>query len=291
MKLTMKISYHEYKPSHDLLPYVECFWICSFEGEDNEESPVQRCLPMGMYEILIHLDQNISDILLEEHWRGLPRDFFTGIYDNPVYWKIKGTARLFGIRLKPETFSHLFDVPAASLFSNFTDLETFFGKEVSEFAKALHGRKSITAIIAQTEVFLSKRLAAMQQRRHYIIEAARMIREAKGNITIEEVSSTLSVGIRQLQRSFKDYFGTNPKAYLRIIRFRNAYTSLKNIHEWADITHDMGYADQAHFIREFKEFAGVAPKGIIKNAESFKKKPLELTSNLNAEHVTSMRIN
>ena len=115
--------------------------------------------------------------------------------------------------------------------------------------------------------------------RNYLAEAASLIRNAKGNITIEEVSNTVSVGMRQLQRSFKDSMGTTPKGYLRIIRFRNALASLNNPHELADLAYDMGYADQAHFIREFKEFAGEAPRCVIKNAESYNKKPLELTEN------------
>jgi AraC-like DNA-binding protein len=30
---------------------------------------------------------------------------------------------------------------------------------------------------------------------------------------------------------------------------------------WTDILHELGYFDQAHFIREFRTLAGIAPTG------------------------------
>ena len=273
----MKIDYHEYKPSPDLEAYVECYWMHTFEGSGTEESPVQKCLPIGMYEMLFFIDENVGLIYNNGIWELLPRNFFTGIYDKSVEWKMPGCGRLFGIRLKPETFSQLFDAPAASLYCSYVQLENFLGKEAAELIHTLFDKENITAIIAQTEVFLSKRLTLMEKRNNYIVEAANLIRNAKGNITIEEVSNTVAVGMRQLQRSFKENMGTSPKSYVRIIRFRNALTCLKEVPEWADITYDLGYADQAHFIREFREFAGEAPKRVANNDCQYYKKPFEFT--------------
>ncbi|MEL1245257.1 AraC family transcriptional regulator [Flavobacterium sp. DGU11] len=276
----MKITYEEFSPSADLAPYVECYWVHSFTGESGEDSPVQRCLPLGMVEVIIHPDENISDLLTEEQWQQLPRSFFHGIYNNPVYWKIKSNARLFGIRFKPETFSTLFNVPAASLYCHFVSLETFLGREVSGLHRPLYGIKDIAAMVAHCDGFLSKRLADLELQHNYITEAADIIRHTKGNISIEEVSNSISVSMRQLQRSFKENLGTTPKGYLRIIRFRNAFSALESEHEWADITYDLGYADQAHFIREFREFAGDTPNSIIRNAENIRKKPFSFTDSI-----------
>ncbi|WP_315815056.1 helix-turn-helix domain-containing protein [Paraflavitalea speifideaquila] len=76
-----------------------------------------------------------------------------------------------------------------------------------------------------------------------------------------------------MQRSFRDTLGASPKTYTRIIRFRNAYrqviqTAHKKI-SWAHLSLDHGYADQAHFIRDFKAFAGVSPSLIIEREGPF----------------------
>ena len=272
----MNINYREFAPSLDLAPFVECYWLHSFEGSEGQLSPVQKCLPLGMLEVIIHPDPIISDILIDGAWQPLPRAFFHGIYNNPVYWQIESPARLFGIRFKPGSFSQLFDVPAARQFCSFVDLEEFFGESINPLPESLYGAKCVTAMIARTEVFLSRRVTAMEQP-NYIAAATSLIRSAKGNISIEELSCSLAVSPRQLQRSFKDHLGTSPKSYSRIIRFRNAFTGLQNVHEWADITHELGYADQAHFIREFREFAGEAPNGVLRHAEQYHKKPAEFT--------------
>jgi AraC-like DNA-binding protein len=56
----------------------------------------------------------------------------------------------------------------------------------------------------------------------------------------------------------------SPKVFARLVRFSKAYRMRENFDHlsWTSIAHDCGYFDQMHFIRDFKEFAGVAP-GIL----------------------------
>ena len=277
----MDIDYLEFKPAAHLAPYVECYWLHTFTGSTGAYSPVQCCLPLGMLEVLIHPDENVADILLNEEWQPLPRAFFHGIYNNPVHWKVKSPARIFGICFKPEMFHHLFNVPAASVFCSFVELSSFLGKEAMCLPKSIYGLKNVEDMIAQTNLFLSQRLTQMGRQHSYMVEAANLIRSHKGNISIEQVSSTIGVSMRQLQRSFKEQMGTTPKGYLRIIRFRNALASLRDEDvDWGDITYGLGYADQAHLIREFKEFAGESPNVVVKKPMHYHKKPFALSDSV-----------
>lgn len=273
----MDINYLEFTPAPHLAQYVECYWLQTFSGNAGEDSPVQCCLPLGMLEVIMHPDHNVADILIGEDWQPLPRSLFHGMYSNPVQWKVKSPARLFGICFKPEMFHNLFDVPAASLFCNFIDLVEFLGEEVRALPESIHGLPSAEDIVAQVNLFLSQRLTKMKKHPNYVVEAAALIRSRKGNISVEQVSEAVHVSVRQLQRSFKYQLGTSPKGYLRIIRFRNALASLrKNDIDWGDITYGLGYADQAHLIREFREFAGESPNTVIKKAEHYHKKPFDI---------------
>jgi AraC-like DNA-binding protein len=60
---------------------------------------------------------------------------------------------------------------------------------------------------------------------------------------------------------FKDEVGIPPKTFIRFVRFQNAVEKLRNgTHtRLAEIAYDCGYADQSHFIKDFKELFGDLP--------------------------------
>jgi methylphosphotriester-DNA--protein-cysteine methyltransferase len=53
--------------------------------------------------------------------------------------------------------------------------------------------------------------------------------------------------------------GFTPKFLARILRFRRAAASLDSAISAVDLALDSGYYDQAHLIRDFREFAGRTP--------------------------------
>ncbi|GAB4032016.1 DUF6597 domain-containing transcriptional factor [Spirosoma jeollabukense] len=272
----MNTSYQEFKPSPALQPFVECYWLHQFEASMSQESPVQRCLPFGALEMILHLDDNRAYALFDNLWQKLPQAFFVGLYRDTVHWKAVGTGRKFGIRLKPESLPQLFRIPIASLFNKFTDLESFFGREINRLIDSVHSLPDTNAVINVVETFLLMHLRNVGTERNYLFEATRLIRQAKGNLSIEALSEHLYVSKRQLERSFKDNYGTTPKLYQRIIRFRNAYESFQQTTatpNWLDVSYNFGYSDQAHFIRDFKEFSDDVPTLVFQDTGQYFRRP------------------
>ena len=77
------------------------------------------------------------------------------------------------------------------------------------------------------------------------------------------VEKDLDTGIspRQLRRLFEFYVGTTPKTFSKVVRFQNilrAKPSRQSLKQ-NKLFFDVGYYDQAHFIKEFKNFYGVTP--------------------------------
>lgn len=274
----MTVSYREYEPSPLLSPYVDTYWYQSFHNADGIQAPVQRCLPLGMMEIIIHFGDKCF-IDFEDKWEQLPDAYFVGIYKDPVRWVPGGESSLLGIRLKPESLLKMFKIPAAKLFNNYVDIESMVGTRMNAFAEKVHEAKHVGEMIRIAENFLLNQLKDIEEERNYLYEATEIIRRHKGNISISKLTQDLYISERQLQRSFKDVFGTSPKTYLRIIRFRNAYEYVQraeNEISWADVSYNFGYADQAHLIRDFKEFAGEVPT-IIPKENSFYQMTGQLT--------------
>lgn len=66
---------------------------------------------------------------------------------------------------------------------------------------------------------------------------------------------------RQLGERFRQQVGITPKRYLRLKRFHRiiAMTEARQRIDWAGLSADCGYHDQAHMAHEFREFSGLSP--------------------------------
>lgn len=69
------------------------------------------------------------------------------------------------------------------------------------------------------------------------------------------------MSLRQLQRLFREYVGVSPKWVIQRYRLLDAAERVAagTTIDWADLSLDLGYADQAHFIRDFKKLVGRSP--------------------------------
>ena len=64
-----------------------------------------------------------------------------------------------------------------------------------------------------------------------------------------------------MERAFDLAVGLSPKRFARVLRFLGAVREIGRlaVRPGAAVAMDSGYADQPHFIREFKRLAGVTP--------------------------------
>lgn len=98
--------------------------------------------------------------------------------------------------------------------------------------------------------------------------------DSKGIVTIESILKNLSLGRRQIERKFLEHVGFSIKYYSRIIRFQS--TLLTQFKSLTDLAYTFNYADQAHFIREFKEFSGLSPREYFKGDRKIERTYIEL---------------
>lgn len=257
----MRIIYREYPASPSLQSLVECYWHEEFIGNSNEDSPIQRCLPTGMAKIIIHISSRPGGCVVNQEQRILPDAYLVGISKESVPWTMPGDSQVFGVKLKPEGLIQLYRRPMGDFVNDYVELETFLGKQVKPVVSQIQDASDARARIAIMENFLLQQLSKFQPEQNYFSEAIKRIYHSEGSMSIESLSKTLFVCERQLQRAFKVNLGISPKAYLRVIRFKNIYKQLQGNENlnWAELAHRYAYSDQAHFIREFKTFTGATP--------------------------------
>jgi AraC-like DNA-binding protein len=113
-----------------------------------------------------------------------------------------------------------------------------------------------------TNAYLEGRLSIINFAREKIAaHAVQYIFAEKGNADLDKLASDCGVSNRYLQKLFLEKIGFSPKFLIRITRFQHAMNQL--IHSQTtsltELACHTGYYDQAHFIREFREFTGELP--------------------------------
>jgi AraC-like DNA-binding protein len=112
---------------------------------------------------------------------------------------------------------------------------------VERFLRARHPRVDDAMILA-------RRIAACIVEERSITRVAQLVEE-------------FGINQRALQRLFRSYVGVGPKWVIQRYRLLEAADRVATgrVISWADLSLELGYADQAHFIREFKKLVGLSP--------------------------------
>ena len=110
-----------------------------------------------------------------------------------------------------------------------------------------------------------KRVTAARQPSANVIWAWHMLEGTEGQLSISSLAAQIGWSQKHLIAQFREQIGLPPKTVARILRFRSAVRRVESADQvrWAEIAHDCGYYDQAHFIREFRGFAGSTPNEFL----------------------------
>jgi AraC-like DNA-binding protein len=130
---------------------------------------------------------------------------------------------------------------------------------------------SIAQLLAQGELdeaidvlerFVAERARAVDLAPSPAIEVATSLCDTSGHGRILRLAEMSGVSIRQLERQFRQQVGMSPKTLARVIRFERARRRIEDAPETSltELAYELGYADQAHFSREFRTLAWISPR-------------------------------
>jgi AraC-like DNA-binding protein len=84
---------------------------------------------------------------------------------------------------------------------------------------------------------------------------------------VEHVASAFATTRRTLQRLFSRYVGVTPKWVIGRHRLHEAADAIGAGADVARLAFELGYFDQAHFIKDFKAVVGVTPAEYAKRVQ------------------------
>lgn len=181
----------------------------------------------------------------------------------------RGRIDMMGVQFHEGGAFPLLGVPLHELL-NETNLLGLLGKaELMDLHGRLYEARTTPARVALLETWLMCRLSSGQKRHRLIPTSLEMLRQEAGNLRLSEFFEKLLLSQRQVERLYQREVGMSPKQYLRLLRITNARSALKQRREetTARLAVELGFYDQAHFIREFRAVVGMTPSAYIKRHE------------------------
>ncbi|MEX0923000.1 MAG: helix-turn-helix domain-containing protein [Rhodovibrionaceae bacterium] len=248
-------------PKAVLRPFVQTLWAS--DGADGAvQAARELVLPTGALHLVLRLEE-------------LPLRVFSGLADTSgtrIGCAVVGGARAapylrdvarpvasVGALLRPGVSGLLLAAPAAAFSQQHTELAAVWGESpVAELRERLAATGSLADRLDLLEAVLAARLPEPGGVDPRIALALRCLEAAQ---PVRAAVAASGYSQRHFTQLFTSAVGLNPKTYSRLRRFGRTLDALSARPEsaWSALALDHGYADQAHFTREFRAFAGMTP--------------------------------
>jgi AraC-like DNA-binding protein len=188
--------------------------------------------------------------------------YVVGAMTRALHVESRGVVDLIGVRFSPGGAMPYLSTPASDLTDQIARLDDLWGAAAAEAYERLREAGDLAGRIAVLDDVLLGRLSSTKRAPdERVLTASELVSAHSGSITVQGLAEATGLGRRQLERRFLAVVGTSPKVAARIARFRGSVSRLHRDPEvdLSGLALDSGYADQAHFTREFKALAGVTP--------------------------------
>jgi AraC-like DNA-binding protein len=258
------MNYQEYKPHKDLESVVKFYWTLEIPAQIGTQK--QLILPDGCVDICFLLGDDIKRYTSETEFIFQPRQMLLGQITKQFYVEPTGNVYSFAVRFYPYSFANFIDKPLSELANKETPLSELFGDEKTNLlSQEIIQAKSATERIDIIEKFLLERLTNKSTIDHIIKSTIDIMLSSNGSKTLMDILKDNASKRRQLERNFAKQIGISPKQLSKAIRLQATLQMLLNQtrETLTDIAYESEYYDQAHFIKDFKEFTGLTPKEFL----------------------------
>lgn len=239
-----KFQISRHLPSEDLSFFIQRYWIIDWDLR-GQEPYVQETLPYPCINMVI--EQGRSGIF------GIERGKFARLLEE--------TGHVFGIKFRPGAFYPFMKAPITHLSSAPLSLEAVFGLDGNLLEQAILSLEDKGKRIEIVERFFRARLPEQDQNITLINEVVDGIVTSPEITRVDDLVERFNLSKRTLQRLFKQYVGVSPKWVIQRYRLQEVAERLTGGEAvcWPDLAAELGYSDQAHFIKDFKNIVGKTP--------------------------------
>ena len=243
------MRYDKYRPHTLLEKYIDFYWVLQ---TDLNYKPLK--VPLfadACTDVFVNLGNSVAD--------------FNGhfpIARGGVYMGGPATSANFvhcfpdcifvGIRFKAGGLPLFYHIPLAELVDGIAEFQDNQLFSIMGMDKLLPARLD--------QYFLSRKRSIAP-----ITSIAEAVYSYKGRISVDSLARECNLSNRTIERFFYTNMGIGPKEFISIVRFQQVLNVLRSGYTRGELLRfafEMGYYDQAHFIKDIKKRSGLTPSAL-----------------------------
>ncbi len=244
---------------------MECYFV--WEWNVGPVPHIVDSPPNGFSSLVINYGDSykVSDNRFKE--KITPPAFLSGQFTTRYRLELGGHIGMAGIVFKPSGMSAFFKVPMYELTGERLCFESIFGKDGKELATKIGDSTDPLSKVALLEAFLIGQMREPDLYDRALDVAANYIVENNGIVKMDDLLRTACMSRRNFERRFLERVGVSPKYYARLRRISHICYQMGAAQkiDWQRLIGAGDYYDQAHFIKDFRDFMGEAPSVYAEN--------------------------
>jgi AraC-like DNA-binding protein len=264
------VRYGETAPSRAIAEWVEAIWWIRGDvgAADGARVRWHDVLPDGCADWIVQADDG-----------GGARSFFVGPMTRRLSVPMAGgRANWFGIRFRPGALGGVLRVPLVEMRDGMAeDLPLpVVASGVGRLVDAVAGGTAPGELAGVAERLLVRwhGLRGAREDAARAVRAVAVFAARNEDATVARIAANAGMSVRTLRRVFDSAVGVSPKFFARVLRVQDVIAVMRLVGrrggavDWAGVAAGAGFADQAHLVREFREFTGWTPGaylGALKN--------------------------
>ena len=239
-----RIRHERFHPSPEFAPFIEHFWNVSWDFADQ---PAHRVATLPHPSVHLVFERGNTAL------GGVRTGRFSRLLADESF--------VFGVKFRPASFHAFYGRDLSTLTNREIDPASVFGPTIHALEERVLSCAMPADRLRVVEEFLRVRLPEVDPLADRLNRLIAYIVHTPGIVRAEQLEPNFGGSLRRLQRLFRRYVGVSPKWVIARYRIHEA---LERIHRatpisWAALATDLGYSDQAHFIRDFKVLVGQTP--------------------------------
>jgi len=246
-------------PPPELAPFVGFFWVLRWDlrgrAPHRQRLLTTPCVHMTFTRYLT---------------AGATRARVVGVVRGEFAEELADDGHVVGAGFRPGGFRPFLGagVPVSAFTGRFAGVDEVFGREGTALAREIFAARGPEEGLGLLTEFLAGRRPERDPSAELAAAIVARIAARPGPLRVGELADDAGLSVRGLQRLFHEYVGVGPKWVIRRYRMQEAHERAASGADvdWAELAAELGYADQAHFTRDFSAAVGVPPARYAREA-------------------------